>query len=127
MLSRVIRIREAAALEPQPFTPAPLTHISSGSVAWVAQSFTSTGPDSARLARECERLSAEAHSLRANIAELETQLAATRRDAFEAGRRQGEQHAQAELAPVLEQVKQSIADTVNTRSEARRRAESDVV
>ncbi len=63
----------------------------------------------------------------AKIRTLEASLAAAKREAFEAGRQQGEQEARAAVAPVLERLKTSIAEVVNMRPDLRRRAEKDAV
>jgi len=59
--------------------------------------------------------------------QLELQTAAERREAFEAGRHQGEQQARTELQPVLERLNASITEVLEMRSGLRRRAERDVV
>ncbi len=69
----------------------------------------------------------EAAALREKLHQLEAQSAAERREAFEAGRRQGDQQARAELLPVLERLNASIAEIVAMRPDLRRRAERDVV
>jgi flagellar assembly protein FliH len=61
------------------------------------------------------------------IRTLEAEMAGARREAFDAGRQQGEQLARAALAPVLERLNASIAETVGMRPELRRRAEKDAV
>jgi flagellar assembly protein FliH len=66
-------------------------------------------------------------SLREKIRSLEARSTAERREAFENGRRQGEQQARAELQPVLERLNGSIAEIAGLRAEVRRRAEQDVV
>ena len=65
--------------------------------------------------------------LLARIQALEDGVAAARRDAFEAGRREGEQDTQAAIAPILERMNVSIAEVVSLRPELRRRAEKDAV
>jgi flagellar assembly protein FliH len=54
-------------------------------------------------------------------------MATVKRDAFDAGLRQGEQDARAALAPVLARMNASIADLISMRPELRRRAEKDTV
>lgn len=66
-------------------------------------------------------------ALREKLRSLEAQAAAERREAFESGRRQGEQQARAELQPVLERLNSSIAEIAGMRGDIRRRAEQDVV
>jgi flagellar assembly protein FliH len=73
--------------------------------------------------RESENVTA----LRENLHQLQAAAAAERRQATEAGRRQGDQEARAELLPVMERLNSSIADIVAMRSDLRRRAERDVV
>ena len=48
-------------------------------------------------------------------------MADARREAFEAGREQGEQQARAELNPVLERLNASIAEVVAMRPDLRAR------
>lgn len=69
----------------------------------------------------------EQSALLEKIRALEAGLADTKRDAFDAGREQGEQRARAALNPVLERLSASIADVVNMRPELRRLAEQDAV
>lgn len=66
-------------------------------------------------------------ALRERIHHLEADLVAAKRDSFEAGRQQGEQHARTELAPVLERMNASVAELVGMRQDVRRHAEKDVV
>ncbi len=66
-------------------------------------------------------------SLREKLRNLEAQAAAERREAFENGRRQGEQQARTELEPVLERLNGSISEITGLRADIRRRAEQDVV
>ncbi|MDP9169688.1 MAG: FliH/SctL family protein [Acidobacteriota bacterium] len=61
------------------------------------------------------------------VRDLETQSPAAQRDAFEAGRRQGEQQARLELAPVLERLNSSVAEIIGMRSGIRRSVEKDAV
>jgi flagellar assembly protein FliH len=65
--------------------------------------------------------------LRAKLHELESRAASERRDAFEKGKRQGEQQARAELQPVLERLHASVIEVLGMRPDLRRRAERDVV
>ena len=65
--------------------------------------------------------------LRADMERLRHELAAAKRDAFEAGRQAGEQKARAEIVPVMERMSASIADLTGMRQELGRRAEKDVV
>jgi flagellar assembly protein FliH len=66
-------------------------------------------------------------TLRENLHQLQVSAVAERREATEAGRRQGDQEARAELLPVMERLNASIAEIVGMRSDLRRRAEHDVV
>lgn len=66
-------------------------------------------------------------ALRENLHQLQVRAVTERRDALEAGRRQGDQEARAELLPVMERLNASIAEIVAMRSDLRRRAERDVV
>ena len=59
--------------------------------------------------------------------QIEAALGTARREAFEAGRVQGEQQARAELQPVLECLNASLAEVLAMRPELRRNAERDVV
>ncbi len=65
--------------------------------------------------------------LREKMAQTEADLAAAKRDAFEAGRQQGERLARADLEPVLERLNASLAEVLAMRPELRRNAERDVV
>jgi flagellar assembly protein FliH len=65
--------------------------------------------------------------MRERIQQLEAELAAARRNSFDAGQRQGEQQARAELAPVIERMNASIAEITGLRADIRLRAEKDVV
>jgi len=54
-------------------------------------------------------------------------MAAGKKEAFDAGLREGEQSARAALNPVLERMNASIAEMVAMRPDLRRRAEKDAV
>ncbi|MGA2711763.1 MAG: FliH/SctL family protein [Bryobacteraceae bacterium] len=69
----------------------------------------------------------ETVDLREKLRQLEGRAAAERRDSLEAGRRQGDQEARAELVPVMERLNASIAEITAMRPDLRRRAERDVV
>jgi flagellar assembly protein FliH len=60
-------------------------------------------------------------------AQSDADIAAIKRESFEAGRLQGERQTSAELEPVLQRLNDSIAEVLNLRSELRRKAERDVV
>lgn len=66
-------------------------------------------------------------ALRENLHQLQLASVAERREATEAGRREGDKEARAELLPVMERLNASIAEIVAMRSDLRRRAERDVV
>ncbi len=59
--------------------------------------------------------------------DLEQRLLKEKREAFEAGRREGEQRSHTELAPVVENLNRSVTDLVAVRAEMRKRAERDAV
>jgi flagellar assembly protein FliH len=65
--------------------------------------------------------------LREELHQLELRTAAERREAFETGKRQGEQQVRAELQPVLERLNASITEVLGMRPDLRRRAERDVI
>jgi flagellar assembly protein FliH len=69
----------------------------------------------------------EQTALLEKIRSLETAMAIAKREAFDAGREQGEQQARAALVPVMERMNASIAEIVNMRPELRRSAEKDAV
>jgi flagellar assembly protein FliH len=117
MLSKVLG-RNSGAAEVQPFAFADLAGYRQGADVRAA------------LEKSSERVAPgeEADAgLREKLRTLEAQSAAERREAFEAGRRQGEQQARAELQPVLERAAASIAGITGLRGDMRRRAEQDVV
>lgn len=116
MLSRVISFRDAGGMNSTPFRPAPLTRASAPHPGMQTESEA-----------EYASLFTENQALNSSIRALEAQLSVVRQEAFDTGRRQGEQHAQLELSPVLENMKQSITDTVATRADVRHRAERDAV
>lgn len=72
-------------------------------------------------------LEQENRALRDRVHQLEAELAVAKRDAFEAGRRQGDQQARAETAPILERLGASIAEIAGMRHEIRMKAEKDMV
>jgi flagellar assembly protein FliH len=65
--------------------------------------------------------------LRERLHQLESQMAAERREAFDSGKLQGEQETRAALQPVLERLNASIIDVLEMRPDLRRRAERDVI
>jgi flagellar assembly protein FliH len=69
----------------------------------------------------------EITALRQKLDQMETQTATDRRQAFEAGRQQGDQQARLELQPILERLNISIVEIAAMRPDLRRRAERDVV
>jgi flagellar assembly protein FliH len=58
---------------------------------------------------------------------LESAMVTAKREAFEAGHREGEQNARAALSPVFERMNASIVELVNMRPDLRRGAEKDAV
>jgi flagellar assembly protein FliH len=58
---------------------------------------------------------------------LEVRLQTEKKEAFEAGLRQGEQRSRAEWQPVIDRLNQSVAEVLVVRSDMRRRAERDTV
>jgi flagellar assembly protein FliH len=121
-------MRDVAEVDAQPFTAAPLSRTHSGLQSWSDPAANTSGrPATDEPLAECARLAAENIALAGSVRALEAQLITVRDQAFEAGRRQGEQHAQSEFAPISEKVKRSIADTICTRADARHSAERDVV
>lgn len=110
MLSKVINRRDA-------------THIQ-------AAVFSSLSPESVPFRAHTHEPDEDQHettALRENLHQLQVRADTDRRDAHEAGRRQGDQEARAELKPVMERLNASIADIVGMRCDLRRRAERDVV
>jgi flagellar assembly protein FliH len=69
----------------------------------------------------------EIRALRDRIVQLEADMAAAKRDSFEAGRHQGDQQARAETAPILERLNASLTQLAHTRQEIRLKAEKDMV
>jgi len=64
---------------------------------------------------------------REKLHQLESRLVSERAEAFESGRAAGEQHARAELQPVLARINSSVSEVTGLRADLRRRAERDVV
>ncbi|MES1262223.1 MAG: FliH/SctL family protein [Acidobacteriota bacterium] len=112
MLSRIISSRDAAGVASAalPYTP---PQYSQTGVRHATPGLTDADPD--------------LQVLRDRIRHLQAETETAKRDSFEAGRRQGEQQARAELGPVIERMNASIAELTGLRSEMRRRAEKDVV
>jgi len=81
----------------------------------------------AQQSRQAETGTGDQSALLEKIRLLEAGLVAAKREAFDAGHRQGEQEARAALAPVLGRMNASIAEVVGLRPELRRRAEKDAV
>src|ERR1700688_892082 len=69
----------------------------------------------------------ESASIRERLQQLEARSATERREAFEAGKHEGEQQARAELQPILERLNSSITQILAMRPDLRRRAEGDAV
>jgi flagellar assembly protein FliH len=70
---------------------------------------------------------AESEGLREKLRQLQSQTALELREAFEAGKRQGEEQARAEFQPVLERLNTSITEVLAMRPGLRLSAERDVV
>jgi len=66
-------------------------------------------------------------SLREKLLALESRSEASAREAFQAGKLEGEKQARAELQPVLARLHASTAEVLALRSDLRRNAERDVV
>lgn len=112
MLSRIISGRDADRAEAAVFLPA--------GIATAPRQRTGAGdpqPDSEQ----------EIRLLRDQIRHLQAEIQATKRDSFDAGRKQGEQQARAEIAPVIERMNASVAELTGLRHELRCGAEKDVV
>ncbi len=115
MLSRVIS-RSTVADNAKPFVFSDLAGYQAGADIHEA------------LEKPTDRPTQEADAaLRERVRGLEAQAAAEKREAFENGRKQGEQQARAELQPVLERLHGSVAEITGLRADVRRRAEQDVV
>jgi flagellar assembly protein FliH len=69
----------------------------------------------------------ETSALLDKLRNLESRLATERREAFEAGRLEGEKHSRAELQPVLARLHNSANEVLALRPDLRRSAERDVV
>ena len=115
MLSRVVKGTGAREMPTMAFATVATEPVQARSAA--PQTRPSTGPPTGE----------EEAALLAKIQTLEATLVNTKREAFEAGRQQGEQAARAAFAPVIERLNHSIAEIVNMRPELRRRAEKDAV
>jgi len=74
-----------------------------------------------------EGAGAELAAARATIQRLENEIAAARRQGYDAGRMESEQKARTELEGVLAKLVNAITELAGMRSEMRRRAEQDVV
>jgi flagellar assembly protein FliH len=117
MLSKVLS-RDAGAAGAQPFVFADLAGYRPGADvrAVLEKAVERAGPT-----EEADT------ALREKLRTLAAQAAAERGEAFEAGRKQGEQQTRAELQPVLDRAAASIAGITGLRADVRRRAEQDVV
>jgi flagellar assembly protein FliH len=119
MLSKVLRHLDAGRAQPIVF---PVVSGGSANIrARAGGSFADSAEDAA------DPGSNETTALRENLHQLQAQAATERRDAAEAGRRQGDQEARAELLPIMERLNASIVEVTAMRSDLRRRAEQDVV
>lgn len=108
MLSKVLNRRDAVNVQAMVF---PLVN----------------GPVDHHPPAEVDRGGENVAGLRESLHQLQISAVAERREATEAGRRQGDQEARAELLPVMERLNASIAEIAAMRSDLRRRAERDVV
>ncbi|HKD07458.1 MAG TPA: FliH/SctL family protein [Bryobacteraceae bacterium] len=91
-------------------------------VAFLSAELPAPNPEVARAASESEM-----RALRAEIARLRSEIDSVRIDAFESGKRQGEETARSEISKVMERMIASIAELIGMRQELRRSAEKDVV
>jgi flagellar assembly protein FliH len=64
---------------------------------------------------------------RERVHDLEMRIQAEKKEAFEAGLREGELRSRTEWQPVVDRLNRSVSETLTTRSEMRRRAERDAV
>ncbi len=117
MLSRILPHKDGVPVRTDPYIPASILPVAPKVTVVEGEVFA----DRARL------LEGEKAALIDRIRQLEQELAAAKRDSFENGRRQGDQQARQEIAPVLERLHASLADFAGLRAEMRRRAEKDVV
>lgn len=119
MLSRVLsgrgreRVEVATFAQAAPKYSETLPHV-----------FDSAGEDQPDAASDTEN---ELRALHLQLHQLQAELPVAKREAFEAGCRQGEQQARGEITPVIERMNSSIADLSGLRAEMRRLAEKDVV
>jgi flagellar assembly protein FliH len=111
MLSKVLSGRDRQRAEPLAFSPVSVRH--SGSAP--QQDLSAAAAES------------EIRALRERVRELESELISARRDSFEAGRRQGDQQARAETAPILDRLNASLAQLASLRQEIRLKAEKDMI
>lgn len=72
-------------------------------------------------------LNESSSALLEKVRSLECRLASETRAAFEAGKKEGEKAALAEMQPVLQKLAASTTEVLAMRSELRHRAEADVV
>lgn len=112
MLSRVLSGSDPARAQPVSFPFASVDAASPGTPGFGAAG--ETGAD-------------ESFRLRETIQRIGAEHAAERQAAFDAGKKQGEEQARAELQPVLERLHSSISEAMGMRADLRRRAEKDVV
>lgn len=110
MLSKVLNRRDAATVQ-----------------AMVFPMVNGSADHHPRAESAADRSGENVAGLRETLQQLQLATVAERREATEAGRRQGDQEARAELLPVMERLNASIAEIVAMRSDLRRRAERDVV
>src|SRR5277367_913753 len=111
MLSKVLSGRDRPRAEPLAFSPVSVRH--SGSA---------PQEDQSAVAAE-----SETRVLQERVRDLESELTGARRDSFEAGRRQGDQQARVETAPILDRLNASLTQLAALRQEIRLKAEKDMI
>jgi flagellar assembly protein FliH len=112
MLSKVLTGRDAGRALPLMFA---------------AVSHCRVEPPAAPDGAENSTLEQESPALRDRILQLEAELAAAKRDSFDAGRREGDRQARAETAPIVERLGASLSEITGMRHEIRLQAEKDMV
>jgi len=111
MLSKVLSGRDTEKTEPIVFSPV------TGSIDRRRNQAPRKDPEQTE----------ENKALSERIRHLEAEAAAAKTEAFGAGLKQGLDQARLDIAPVLERLHASIAETIGMHHEIRRRAEKDVV
>jgi flagellar assembly protein FliH len=116
MLSKVLSGRETGRAQPLMFSAVSECRIE-----------PVTEKDPAESSADNPALEKEIRMLRERVFHLEGEVAAAKRDSFEAGRRQGDQQARAETAPVIERIAASLKELTGLRQEIHLKAEKDMV